>query len=132
MSLKEYTSVVIPRALVERSVAALQSMGVSAGPLGDLLVELNRSLDRDHHRKSIARITAIVGELGDGDLLDGIAMALERPVDPITHIEALRLAVHLASGEQLDQISDTLGEGRFEGVDTETHRRTVLRRLGDG
>lgn len=130
MSLAEYTTITLPRALVERSITALQSIGVAAGPLGDLLVELNASLNRDRHRQAIARITAVLGELGPGDLLTEVARALERPVEPITHIEALRIAVQLADGEQLDQISKALGEGRFEGVDAETHRRTVLRRLG--
>lgn len=131
MKLAEYTTITIPRGLVERSVASLQSMGVSAGPLGDLLVELHVSLNRDRHRQAIARIVALVGELGPGDLLEEVARALERPVEPITHIEALRIAVQLADSEQLDRIGDALGERRFMGVDDETHRRTVLRRLGD-
>jgi len=77
MSLREYITFNLPRTVVSDMIDWLAAFGPTAGAPAKMLRELRPALNRDRHRENIARIENVLGPLGDGDVLEAIADALE-------------------------------------------------------
>lgn len=133
-NLHEYVSLVIPRALVERTLAALEILDTTGllGPLEELRIDLEQSLDRDLHQESILRIQHVLGDLGAGDLLPAIADAVERhPTTVADQIGAVRETIRRADERLLVLIGDDLGlDQPGPGENIEAYRNRVLARVG--
>ncbi len=99
MALEEYVAFYLRRRTVERTVewlesavAWLDSSGSSTGVSATLLRELRQALNRDRHREALTRIEEALGDLGDGDALEGIARIVEDPTALRAAVERLESA----------------------------------------
>jgi hypothetical protein len=79
--LTDYIKIILPRAIVVRALAILAE--IEDEHLDGFTLELERALDRDHHRVSLAAIVEVLGDLGQGDALRAIADRLAVGTEPI-------------------------------------------------
>lgn len=115
--LSEYINTILPRALVKSAATILAE--ANDPRLDAFTLALERALDRDHHRESLAAIKSILGDLGPGDALAAVASKLAE-VGTGASVESL------FELERWDTWArDLTGRSSLEGVSRATLRNEI-------